>query len=155
MGYELRAVIADRAVLATVSAGLEQARLVPLRQEMALVPMTDTLFDAVSDGTADRALGFWFLPGGFERVLAAWSAEGPIGYVEAEYFGGTGIQRAAVWAQGALALGPFTAEGRKRPPRDGSPISRALRLLGVAADRGLDEFDSVGLRRHRRMEDWG
>jgi hypothetical protein len=154
VGYELRALMADKVVLAAVTADLEQARIVPLWHEMALVPMTDALFDAVSDGSTAGALGFCFLPGGFERVLAAWSSTGPIAYVEAEYFGGVGTQRAAVWAQGALAFGPFASEPRERTSRQVSPVSRALRLLGVVADCGLDEFDSVGLQRHRRLVDW-
>ena len=154
MGYELRAVIAGRAVLTVAAAGLEQAIVVPLGQEMALVPMTDVLFDAVSDGTAAQEMGFWFLPGGFERVLSTWSGTGPVAYVEAEYFGGVGTQRAAVWARGALAFGPFAVEEHASVPSEGTPISRALRLLGVVADRGLDEFDTVGLRRHRHLEDW-
>jgi hypothetical protein len=87
VGYELRAVIADRVVLTVATAGQEQARVVPLGQEMALVPMTDVLFDAVSDGTTAHEMGFWFLPGGFERVLSVWSGTGPVAYVEAEYFG--------------------------------------------------------------------
>lgn len=154
MGYELRGVIADRVVLRVAAVGLEQARVVLLGQEMALIPMTDVLFDAVSDGTAARTMGFWFLPGGFERVLSVWSGTGPVAYVEAEYFGGVGTQRAAVWARGALAFGPFAVEDHEMVPREGTPISRALRLLGVVADHGLDEFDTVGLRRHRHLEDW-
>ncbi|TDT98246.1 hypothetical protein EDD99_6468 [Streptomyces sp. 846.5] len=121
---------------------------------MALVWMTDVLFGAVSDGTTAQTMGFWFLPGGFERVLSAWSGTGPVVYVEAEYFGGVGTQRTAVGARGALAFGPFAVEENESVPREGTPISRALRLLGVAADRGLDEFDTVGLRRHRHVEDW-
>ncbi|MFJ6524686.1 hypothetical protein ACIQMZ_05365 [Streptomyces longwoodensis] len=89
------------------------------------------------------------MPGGFDRVLAGWSAGGPVAYVEAEYFGGVGEQRAAVWEGGALVLGPLQAEeGRPFPPA-GSPVSRALRRLGVAARAGEDEFSAVGLHRHR------
>ncbi len=55
-----------------------------------MVPMTDELFDAVSDGASERPLGFWKLPGGFDRVLADWSTAGPIGYIEADYFAGDG-----------------------------------------------------------------
>lgn len=154
MGYELRAVIADRAVLTVAAGGLEQARVVSLGQEMALVPMTDVLFDAVSDGTTAQGMAFGYLPGGFERVLSAWSSTGPVAYVEAEYFGGVGTQRAAVWARGALVFSPFAVEEHEPVPREGTPISRALRLLGVVTDRGLDEFDTVGLRRYRHLEDW-
>ena len=70
------------------------------------MPMTDEVFDGVTDGSTAGDLGFGRLPGGFERLLAQWSVSGPVAYVEAEYFGGVGEQRAAVWADGALVLGP-------------------------------------------------
>ncbi|MFI9393056.1 hypothetical protein ACIG53_19440 [Streptomyces bauhiniae] len=39
-------------------------------------------------------------------------------------------------------------------PAEGSPISRALRRLGVIAAAGEDEFATVGLGRRRDTEDW-
>ncbi|MFT2720119.1 hypothetical protein ACMT4L_08965 [Deinococcus sp. A31D244] len=67
-------------------------------------------------------------------------------YVEAEYFGGTGSQVAAVWDGGRVFWGP---ERRER-----GPINHALRLLGVHRTDSHDEFGSVGLDRHRHLEDW-
>ncbi|MFF5029193.1 hypothetical protein ACFY2J_33900 [Streptomyces collinus] len=52
--------------------------------------MTDTLFDAITDGRRERAPGFRRLPGGFEHTLAAWSADGPVAYVEADYLAAWG-----------------------------------------------------------------
>ncbi|GAA3114916.1 hypothetical protein GCM10017687_30150 [Streptomyces echinatus] len=100
------------------------------------------------------ALGFWRLPGGFEELLARWSAAGPVAYVEAEYFGGVGEQRAAVWVDGTLALGPLDEPTRKRFSRPVSPISQALRRLGARRTLGEDEFEAVGLDSHRNNEDW-
>ncbi|MGW0884375.1 hypothetical protein [Streptomyces sp. NPDC002671] len=82
MSYELRGVVGAGSVLRT---------------------MTDDLFDSVTGGGPARALGFWWLPGGFDVRLAEWSARGPIAYVEAEYFGGVGEQQAAVFS--AVGLG--------------------------------------------------
>ncbi|MFF7976861.1 hypothetical protein [Streptomyces sp. NPDC007905] len=96
MGYELQAVIAGDELLGAASRDIPGARLAPLRQGLSLMPMTDEVFDAVTDGSTLGALGFWRLPGGFERLLAQWSAAGPVAYVEAEAFGGVGEQRAAV-----------------------------------------------------------
>ncbi|MFF8874484.1 hypothetical protein [Streptomyces massasporeus] len=36
----------------------------------------------------------------------------------------------------------------------GSPVSQALRRLGVVARAGEDEFTTVGLDRHRHSEAW-
>lgn len=116
--------------------------------------MTDEVFHAVTDGGSEGgALGFWRLSGGFEGLLAQWSATGPVAYVQAEYFGGTGEQRAAVWADGALALGPLD-EPAKGTSRQVSPISRALRRLGARSSPDKDEFDAVGLYRHRHSDEW-
>lgn len=87
------------------------------------MPMTDEVFDAVTDGTAESALGFWKLPGGFERLLARWSTTGPVAHVEADCFGGVGEQRAAVWADGALTVGPLDTPAEKWFSRAVSPIS--------------------------------
>ncbi|MFD8600159.1 hypothetical protein ACFV1L_34670 [Kitasatospora sp. NPDC059646] len=146
MGYYLEAVVAAETLLRATATGLPGTRVVPLAQGLALLPMSDDLDEAVRDGAPGLA-PFRMLPGGFDRTLAAWSATGPVAYVEADIFGGTGDQSVAVWDRGALALGPLTAS-------TGSPISLALRHLGARADGRPDEFDAVGLGRHRRTESW-
>ncbi|MCI3277408.1 hypothetical protein [Streptomyces cylindrosporus] len=154
MSYDLRAVIADGAALRGPARGLPAARLASIGQGLSLMPMTEALFDSVADGSAVGLLGFQGLPGGFEKILAAWSAGGPVAYVEAEYFGGVGEQRAVVWNGGSIVLGPLhVGEGQSFPPA-GSPISQALRQLGVVASAGEDEFSAVGLDRHRHAEAW-
>ncbi|MGW5611730.1 hypothetical protein ACWEWI_37895 [Streptomyces sp. NPDC003753] len=87
-------------------------------------------------------------------MLAQWSAAGPVAYVEAEYFGGVGEQRAAVWADGVLAVGPLDVPAKKWLSRAASPISQALRQLGARSGLGKDEFEAVGLDRHRNNDDW-
>ena len=61
--------------------------------------------------------------------------------VMTDYFGGTGDQWACV----------FTAGQRIGGIRD---INDALRVLGVRAVAGADEFDTVGLGRHRHAPDY-
>ncbi|MEU9268553.1 hypothetical protein AB0E04_24320 [Streptomyces sp. NPDC048251] len=154
MSYDLQAVIAGRELLRAASRELPAARLASLGQGLALMPMTDALFDSVADGSDAGALGFWRLPGGFEKTLADWSAAGPVAYVEAEYFGGVGEQHAVVWEGGTIVWGPLQVpEGRPFPPA-GSAISQALRRLGIVADAGEDEFSVVGLGRHRHSDGW-
>ncbi|POX56337.1 hypothetical protein C3489_05790 [Streptomyces sp. Ru71] len=154
VGYELQAVIAKDELLRGVSRDLPAARLASLGQGLSLIPMTDQLYDAAMDGT-EGPLGFWRLPGGFDKRLADWSAAGPVAYVEAEYFGGVGEQHAAVWAYGAVVLGPLHAPDGQPFGSAGSPISQALRRLGVVVEAAAtDEFATVRLDRHRRTEDW-
>ncbi|MFE5754546.1 hypothetical protein ACFQ7M_18580 [Streptomyces massasporeus] len=154
MSYDLRAVIADQEVLRITTRDLPAARLASVGQGLALMPMTDALCEAVADGGGDGAWGFQRFPGGFEKVLAGWSAGGPVAYVEAEYFGGVGEQRAAVWDAGAIVLGPLHVEEGEPFPPAGSPVSQALRRLGVVTGAAGDEFAAVGLDRHRHNEAW-
>jgi hypothetical protein len=132
VGYTLEAIIGPSAAIQPVAADLPAAALIALPQGIAMVPMTDEVFDAAGSAVTEaRPLGFWKLPTGFEERLAAWSVAGPVGYLEAEFFGGMGSQRAALWVDGALALGPLAIEEGQPFQRDGSPISRLLRHLGV------------------------
>ncbi|MFC7246395.1 hypothetical protein ACFQO7_28295 [Catellatospora aurea] len=155
MSYGLQAVIGAEDVLRKVAAEQPGAVVVPLRQGFALIPMTDELFDAATDGSRGDGLRFWKLPGGFENVLSDWSKAGPLGYVEADYLGGVGTQRAALWARGELAIGPMYVGEHEPFPAIGSPISQVLAHLGaVRRRRDADEFVSVGLDRCRGTDEW-
>jgi hypothetical protein len=153
VAYALRGVLGSPAVLAACSA-FDHARGVALDQGLRLLVVTDE-FD-VDLGPKDPvavAPPLSALPAGFDRVLAACSVRGPVAYVEAEYFGGVGRQAAAVWDNGDLVLGPLTT-AEDSPIPSPSPISQALRRLGVSADGHFDEFEAVGLGRHRDHDGW-
>lgn len=94
-------------------------------------PVSDSLFEFLSP-TMEQ----WF------RGLSTGTA---IAYVETEYFAGEGFERAVVWRDGAPVLGPLDGAGA---------INRALKFLGVVAEPGREEFDVVGLGRHRTLEEW-
>ncbi|WDM10583.1 hypothetical protein J3S85_02875 [Streptomyces lavenduligriseus] len=154
MGYELQAVIAEDGLPRGVARDVAGARVVGLRQGLSLVPMTDELVNAVAGGGGAEVLGFQRLSAGFERLLAGWSVAGPLAYVEAEHFGGVGEERAVVWAGGGLVPGPLDAPVKRRFSRPVGPVSQALRRLGARRRLGGDEFDAVGLDRHRWTDGW-
>jgi hypothetical protein len=154
MAYTLEAVICPTTVLSVVTQDQPGMVIVPLRQGLSLVPMTDELFDELTDGSPNRPHGFWKFPGGFEHVLRSWSSRGPIAYVEAEYFGGVGRQCSAVWNSGTLTFGPVAIEDGQPVPDAGTPISQALARLYVVRGGHHDEFEAAGLSQHRRTEDW-
>jgi hypothetical protein len=154
VGYVLQGVLGSSAVLAPCHV-FQHAHIVAVGQNLRLLLMTDGFFDEVRQQGAEAPLpGFWKLPIGFDRLLAAWSVQGPVAYVEADYFGGVGTQAAAAWDAGDLALGPLTETEDPMEPASPSPISHALRRLGVSAKGYVDEFEAVGLGRHRDMDDW-
>ncbi|MBD0688547.1 hypothetical protein [Streptomyces sp. CBMA123] len=159
MSYELQALIGMVELLSVAAAEVPAARVVPLAQGLALIPVTSAVLAALQGDAAvpkpGSGAGFGWHPDGFELRLAAWSKAGPIACVEAEYFGGSGTQRAAVWSDGRVVLGPLTSGGFEPVPAEGTPISRALRRLGGHVEPGrVDEFDSVGLGARRRTADW-
>ncbi|MGW4059512.1 hypothetical protein ACWEGE_14580 [Amycolatopsis sp. NPDC004747] len=154
MGYQLQAAIATEPVLRTLAGTVEDSCIVPLTPHLRLLPMTDALFDAVTVAGAAKLELFWKIPAGFDRALAACSAGGPVAYVEADYFGGTGTQSAQVWDGSQVVLGPLHLPAGKPIPAEGSPISRALRWLGVVEGEHFDEFDAAGLGRHRETSGW-
>ncbi len=154
MGYFLQAVVSTEPVLRTVAGSVEGACVVPLGQHLSLLPMTDELFDAVTAAGGGELAGFWKVPAGFADTVATCSAGGPIAYVEADYFGGSGTQSAQVWAGGETVLGPLHSASEEPAPADGSPISQALRRLGAVKGEHFDEFDAIGLGRHRDTDDW-
>ena len=151
MAYVLEATIGAAEVLHTVAREHPAAIVVPLPQGLALVPMTDDVFAALG---GHPVLGFEKLPANLEPLLATCSSAAPLSYVEAEFFGGDGTQRAALWSGGRLAAGPISLEEDQRWGPDGSPISQILRLLGVDRGSRHDEFEALGLGRHRRTTDW-
>ena len=91
--------------------------------------------------------------------MSAWAAREslgfPLAYVETNYQGGPGEQSAIVWAGGRIVFGPATTDtGEPRTPLLEGAINRALRHLGVERGDVIDEFDALGLGRHRLNEDW-
>jgi hypothetical protein len=129
--YCLQAVIATESVLRELTATGTKSRIVPLGQHLSLLPMTNAPFKAVTVAGAPELDGFWKAPAGFDRVLAACSATGPLAYIEAEYLGGTGTQTAQVWDAGKGGPWP-TAPDRGRAVAD----DRLTDLPGATATRG-------------------
>lgn len=154
MGYELVAVVAAEALLRTVGENLTGTKVVPIAQGLALLPITGDFFDSVNDPRVPQEPEFWKLPCGFTTRLATWSKTGPVAYVEADYFGGVGSQSAVVWVNGTTVLGPLHLAENEPTLIAGSPISQALRQLGVQKTGKSDEFDAAGLGAQRHIADW-
>ena len=152
--YCLQAVIATESVLRELAATVAKARIVPLGQHLSLLPMTDAQLKAVTAAGAPELDGFWKASADFGRVLAACSATGPLAYIEADYFGGKGYRPHRSGMPGKVVLGPLHLAEGEPFPATGSPISQALRRLGATKGNHTDEFDAVGLGRHRDTDDW-
>jgi len=143
MAYCLQALVGKVDVLGKHMSEFQHARLVPLTQGLALIPLTDDLHAEVgSGGEAER---FEKLSPAVEQWAQRISSDGLIAYIEAEFFGGDGSQSAVVWSGGSRVIGPIHSN---------DAINQALRFLGVQVGDAHDEFDAVGLGQHRDTHDW-
>jgi hypothetical protein len=107
------------------------------------------------DASALKALGLPFLPltdegsaglpPGISQLCEQLSAHSSLAYIEAEFFGGSGTQAHAIYSAGKPVGEPAVSE---------SSINDALRYLGISKGDSLDEFEAVGLDRHRNTESW-
>ena len=143
MGYYLQAIVGRQTTLMQHASAFQHAHIVPLGQGIAMIPVTDDLYDEFADGgEVDR---FYKLSPGIENWAKRISDSAPIAYVEAEFFGGTGGQSAIAWSQGSSVLGPVHSQ---------HAINEVLRFFGVRVEKAHDEFDAIGLGRHRGTVDW-
>jgi hypothetical protein len=119
-----------------------------LSEGLSLLPLRDVdIARLVPDPGPRRQAGFEHLSEDLLAVLAEASAGGDLAYVETAYFEGAGLQGAVMFRDGAVAFGPQSA--------DIGPINGALAAMGVAVAPGAqDEYDTVGLGRHRSTEAW-
>jgi hypothetical protein len=140
-------------------------RIVSLSGQLRLVPVTEDLWGAVAAESphADDAVNpGWVLKASVCRLACDMSSDRRVLYVCGETFGGPGTQEAAGWDHGKLAYGPSGTcdlesdrePGHRVVPRSDSAINVGLRMMGVQASAGLDEYAAAGLARHRFTEDW-
>jgi hypothetical protein len=141
MGYTLQALIGEFASLE--QAGLPDATIIALPQGKALIPLStafrvkhDISFLPLTDEGVD------VFPKSIESLIHRIAK---IAYLEAEFFGGEGVQAAAIWNYGKLIFGPLVAP---------DAINRALSLLGVSNEDHIDEFEALKLGSRRNTDDW-
>jgi hypothetical protein len=91
-------------------------------------------------------------PERLHTVVIEISRDTPLAYITTFYFGGQGGQDALVWDKGDLRFSPTSPGYEQNWPN--SPISQALRMIGVVAEAGEDEFDTLGLGKNRETHKW-
>jgi hypothetical protein len=155
--HDVKGLIAQRDALIQLVHRIAAAVVCELPQGFGLLPITDDLRQALQSRPVDVAtLPPTPLPELFPELHAlalAISDMSPVVYVSTEYFGGAGGQDAAAWQGRALVFSP-ASRGYDRREWPDSSISQALRTIGVAATAGEDEFDALGLGRHRETHRW-
>lgn len=119
---------------------------VDLRDGYHLIPLEDDDLDSLGLDFSQSQEGFTYLSPSLIQFCAEHSHHGPLVYLETEYFGGIGTQSAAAFSNGSLiAPTPLVGIGA---------INIALRSIGIIATTAADEFDHLGLGRHRHTSKW-
>jgi hypothetical protein len=158
VGHYLHAVIGPRPVVASFASDWHYAVSIDLPQDFALVPISNALSDDIVELVSMRTPAVYYefdrLTNALECVLLAVSKKGAVGYVEANYHGGTGFQKAIAWKDEQRIFGPaesselWTANGMKIT----GAINGMLAAIGVWTRSPADEFDMLGLGKYRDTE---
>ena len=143
MGYYLQGLISRENVLKTHTSEYQNVTVIPLVQGVGLVPLIDEAFEEI--GPDDVMEPFEKLSSDVEELAQKISVDCPVIYVEAEFFGGTGTQVLMAWAKGSRTM---------KPLKSTDAINQGLKILGVKKHGAVDEFDAVGLGKHRSTEEW-
>jgi hypothetical protein len=148
MAHFVTGLIARHAALKQIAAGIGLAEPIALTEVLSLLPLgSDALERLLPDEQHEFYDGFNYLSPALARVFKRASDRCVLLYFETEYFGGMGTQGAAVFRDGEVVFGPQSAEL--------GPINNALAVLGVRPlPPAIDEFETVGLQRHRSVEEW-
>jgi hypothetical protein len=174
MTHVVSGFVARADVLRAHSAHLRSAYVASLEQGFGLLIVTGEVYEETGATAAYEHL-HW-LTDELARLGAEMSRGGAAAYVETHYFGGLGDQAAVAWADGRIALGPERSpfgpvEDARRPvgavdgllrwigaasgpPSTFGPASAALRRIGARKGGAFDEFEALGLRRHRGIYSW-
>lgn len=145
MAYEIQALIGKAGAFSRASTA--SITVVPLPHGMELIPIGNEVqerlgipFLPLTDEGHDS------MPVVLDKLCKEFSANSKVAYIEAEFFGGDGTQAYALYEDGKLIEGPAT---------DPWSINKALKALGVESNvHDTDEFDFVGLGKHRSTNQW-
>lgn len=154
MGHHIHGFVASYEGLRAAAQTLHGACVCRLGHGLGFVPLTE------DRGDEDDLASEWEHMDRLSEPMAEWAAEHSrhivIAYIQTDYFAGTGGQDAIVWRDGHVDLAAMhttNLHGEITPLLDGA-INRALRRLGVKRGIDLDEFQAVGLYRHRDNGGW-
>jgi hypothetical protein len=149
MAHSIRGFIGRPETLQAICARFSGAKAVRLDAGFALLPGTRALIAAIGAAYPEgeprlaSSIDFLFDHPAMLRALSAFSADGPIAFVETDYDDGRGAQAATACVDRKVVT---SAEG------EGRPINQALRAIGVVRPPDEDEFDTVCLGKYRSMD---
>lgn len=149
MGYTIEGILTNLPTASKLKHKYNDAILIQLYTDLVMIPITDELYEAMHEGedieSSKTTRTSMALTVKMEQFCADLSRHNKVAFIEAEYFGGIGTQHGIVWEQGKVILEEIGCE---------NAINQSLACLGVKRIGEKDEFDTVGLGRHRSIEGW-
>lgn len=146
MGYYLTGFLGRQEDLKGIEKKFQNSKIIPLTDQIALVPMTGELFDEINNYRGNNDIGkYKFLTSDIENEILKVIDGQMISYVEVEYFGGQGGQSGIIWKEGKRIFEKEFDQG---------VVNSILGHFGIVRGKSMDEFDTVGLGRHRNTADW-
>lgn len=148
MGHHISGVVARSGLFRSLGKEFDGQQPIELVDGFSFLPLDHENLDGIVGLNAGEAVEhFEYLTQALLTLLSRSSSVGDLAYIETGYFGGNGGQRAVAFRGGGLSFGPAY--------REIGPINEALSILGVRAGANArDEFDAVGLGKHRSNEDF-
>jgi hypothetical protein len=141
------------------------SRTVPLSLGLTMLPLTGDLLDhlpSLRPGDEPISANLAALRRDAAGLARLISSDRQALYIFGETWAGPGRQEAVGFQAGRQFYSPVGTcdlEVDREPgylvvPHENSAINAGLRAMGVKAAPGVDEYETTGLSRHRRTEDW-
>lgn len=145
MAYTIHGFIIRESSFITIKGLYKNILKSQLNKCLLFIPLTEELYDEINTYEGNDLEGFDYLTDKILDFIREISKELEIGYIEAEYFGGDGYQNGLFYRDSKCIL---------KCVNDETAINKVLQGLKVENDPNKDEFDTVGLGRYRRNEEW-
>ncbi|TGM88710.1 hypothetical protein [Leptospira licerasiae] len=138
MGYILDAVIGKRDEIKK-SFKSEEAFIIELPNEFLMIPLKSDFLKKINIANDEN------LESNMIQWLSIKSNNSTFALISAEFFGGVGGQTAWLFENGLII---------KDFPFQPNAINNVLELLGLERSMTEDQFDLIGLSKHRDTENW-
>lgn len=153
MGYELNALIGKTTVLSQLKVASANPVLVPLIEELSLLPVPKLPNFLAIYGDNHIEIGSGTLPATLHSAVVSASGLDMIAHINAELFGGIGYQSATIWQDKEIYMEFPQTWTKDVTSWSEMPINKTLREFGIIAGE-TDEFSIAGLGRFRNTEQW-
>ena len=121
-------------------------KVVTLEQGLALLPISSQIQEKYNIPFLPLTdLGIGKVPKSIVETLKKINPQNPIIYIEAEYFGGDGVQASVYWDEKQKESCTIVSD---------NAINQALKKMSVDKKNKIDEFEAIGLGKHRSTESW-